>query len=71
MLGGAAASSFTDDIVKWQKTLQNIESVLVAWWEVQEKWMKLDDVCCLNNIMLLLTEWEDSAGISYLLPIPY
>ena len=44
MFGGSAASSFADDIIKWQKTLQNLEAVLVLWWEVQQKWMKLDDV---------------------------
>ena len=44
MLGGSAASSFADDIIKWQKTLQNLEAVLNLWWETQEKWVKLDDV---------------------------
>eukprot|EP00795_Rhopilema_esculentum_P016198 gene16198-7569_t len=44
MLGGSAASSFADDIVKWQKTLQNLEAVLNLWWESQQKWIKLDDL---------------------------
>eukprot|EP00794_Sanderia_malayensis_P011161 gene11161-12333_t len=43
MFGGSAASSFIDEIVKWQKTLQNLEAVLLLWWEVQRKWVKLDD----------------------------
>lgn len=44
MFGGSAASSFADDIIKWEKTLQNLEAVLVLWWEAQQKWIKLDDV---------------------------
>ena len=44
MVGGSAASSFADDIIKWQKTLQNLEAVLNLWWEAQQKWIKLDDV---------------------------
>lgn len=44
MLTGSAAGSFADDIMKWQKRLQTIESVLSVWLEVQEKWIELEDV---------------------------
>lgn len=44
MLNGSAAGSFADDIMKWQKRLQTIESVLSVWLEVQEKWIELEDV---------------------------
>ena len=54
MFGGSAASSFVDDIIKWQKTLQNLEAVLVLWWEVQQKWIKLDDVSS-NSLRELVT----------------
>lgn len=44
MLSGSAASSFADDIMKWQKRLQIIEGVLSVWLEVQAKWVELEDV---------------------------
>ena len=44
MLCGSAASSFTDEIQKWQKQLQTIEAVLTVWLEVQDKWVELEDV---------------------------
>lgn len=44
MLCGTAASSFTDEIVKWQKQLQTIEAVLTVWLEVQDMWVELEDV---------------------------
>lgn len=44
MLCGSAASSFTDEIHKWQKQLQTIEAVLTVWLEVQDKWVELEDV---------------------------
>ena len=56
MLGGSAASSFADDIMKWQKTLQNLEAVLNLWWEAQQKWIKLDDVS------IKVHQWSVSMG---------
>lgn len=44
MLCGSSASSFTDEIQKWQKQLQTIEAVLSVWLDVQDKWMQLEDV---------------------------
>lgn len=40
----SSAGSFLDDIIKWQKKLQQIEAVLVMWLEVQEKWIELEEV---------------------------
>ena len=58
MLCGSAASSFTDEIHKWQKQLQTIEAVLTVWLEVQDKWVELEDVsidawCANNNCFFL------------------
>ncbi|XP_052060514.1 uncharacterized protein LOC127700861 isoform X4 [Mytilus californianus] len=40
----SSAGSFLDDIIKWQKKLQQIEAVLVMWLEVQDKWIELEEI---------------------------
>lgn len=38
----AAATSFTDDLQRWQKQLQTIEAVLEVWLRVQSLWTQLE-----------------------------
>lgn len=45
----SSAGSFLDDIIKWQKKLQQIEAVLVMWLEVQDKWIELEEVGSYEN----------------------
>ena len=52
MLCATAASSFTDDILKWQKQLQTVEAVLTVWLEVQDKWVELEDVSFFAHSLL-------------------
>lgn len=48
----SSAGSFLDDIIKWQKKLQQIEAVLVMWLEVQDKWIELEEVLLMNMLSL-------------------
>ena len=42
---GSAAGSFQDEITKWQRQLQLIETVVTAWMNVQNLWVELEEVC--------------------------
>ncbi|XP_057302207.1 uncharacterized protein LOC130636487 isoform X2 [Hydractinia symbiolongicarpus] len=44
MLKTSSATSFMDDIIKWQKTLQQVEVFINMLIEIQEKWVDLDDI---------------------------
>jgi hypothetical protein len=44
LLQNQSAGSFYDEIIKWQKMLQNIEAVLQEWSRVQYKWKRLEPV---------------------------
>ena len=44
MQSSSAAGSFLDEVMKWQKKLQNVEAVLSVWLEVQTKWTELEEV---------------------------
>ena len=61
MLCGSAASSFTDEIHKWQKQLQTIEAVLTVWLEVQDKWVELEDVSIEHKLATLSDQKCDDA----------
>ncbi|XP_075192459.1 uncharacterized protein LOC142291659 [Anomaloglossus baeobatrachus] len=39
----AEAGSFLDDVTKWQKKLQVIETVVQLWLSVQEKWTQMEE----------------------------
>ncbi|XP_040278224.1 dynein beta chain, flagellar outer arm-like [Bufo bufo] len=40
----AEAGSFLDDVTKWQKKLQVIETTVHLWLSVQEKWTQMEEV---------------------------
>lgn len=40
----AEAGSFLDDVTKWQKKLQVIETTVQMWLSVQDKWTQLEEV---------------------------
>ncbi|XP_069829066.1 uncharacterized protein [Dendropsophus ebraccatus] len=40
----AEAGSFLDDVTKWQKKLQIIETTVHLWLSVQEKWTQMEEV---------------------------
>ncbi|XP_018424228.1 PREDICTED: dynein beta chain, flagellar outer arm-like [Nanorana parkeri] len=40
----AEAGSFLDDVTKWQKKLQVIETTVQLWLSVQDKWTQLEEV---------------------------
>ncbi|XP_056412427.1 uncharacterized protein LOC130355786 isoform X2 [Hyla sarda] len=40
----AEAGSFLDDVTKWQKKLQVIETTVHLWLSVQEKWAQMEEV---------------------------
>ena len=42
VIGTAAATSFSDDLHRWQKQLQTIEAVLGVWLQVQALWVQLE-----------------------------
>lgn len=44
MQAGSAAGSFQDEITKWQRKLQLIETVVKAWLTVQDLWVELEEV---------------------------
>lgn len=44
MQSSSAAGSFLDEVMKWQKKLQNVEAVLSVWLDVQGRWTELEEV---------------------------
>ncbi|PAA93228.1 hypothetical protein BOX15_Mlig011306g2 [Macrostomum lignano] len=44
MLASSTAGSYVDDIGKWQRTLQHIETVLILWLRVQDKWLQMQNI---------------------------
>lgn len=59
LLHNQSAGSFYDEIIKWQTTLQLIESVLHEWNKVQIKWKKLESIYSSYEIHTILA--QDSA----------
>lgn len=39
-----AAGSFSEELSKWKKWLQTIETVLGVWLEVQTNWAEMEEV---------------------------
>ncbi|XP_058857324.1 dynein beta chain, ciliary-like isoform X3 [Acipenser ruthenus] len=50
MKNNSEAGSFLDEVTKWQKKLQVIESVVRLWSQVQEKWVQLEEVFWTDDI---------------------
>jgi len=38
------SEEFKDQLIKWQKTLKTIDTVLVLWVKVQKNWMRLEPI---------------------------
>ena len=47
-------SAFSDDICKWQKKLQTVELALKTWVSVQTKWLEMEEMFSMINIILSL-----------------
>jgi dynein heavy chain len=56
MQSNSAAGSFLDEVLKWQKKLQNIEAVLTCWLEVQDMWVELEEVSLKKKCVYLFFE---------------
>ncbi|XP_041092529.1 dynein beta chain, flagellar outer arm-like [Polyodon spathula] len=50
MKNNSEAGSFLDEVTKWQKKLQVIESVVRLWSQVQEKWVQLEEVFWTDDV---------------------
>ncbi|MGH0148673.1 UNVERIFIED_CONTAM: hypothetical protein FKN15_020618 [Acipenser sinensis] len=50
MKNNSETGSFLDEVTKWQKKLQVIESVVGLWSQVQEKWVQLEEVFWTDDV---------------------
>ncbi|GFO25145.1 dynein beta chain, ciliary-like, partial [Plakobranchus ocellatus] len=55
MQSNSAAGSFLDEVLKWQKRLQNIEAVLTCWLDVQDKWVEMEEVYTSSDVRQALS----------------
>ncbi|KAL5253857.1 hypothetical protein ACHWQZ_G013584 [Mnemiopsis leidyi] len=47
-------SAFSDDISKWQRKLQTVEQALKTWVSVQTKWLEMEEMFSMINVILSL-----------------
>jgi dynein heavy chain len=47
-------SAFSDDICKWQRKLQTVEQALKTWVSVQTKWLEMEEMFSMINVILSL-----------------
>ena len=47
--GSNAAGSYSEELAKWTKSLQTIETVLGVWVDFQIKWAETEEVRAVQN----------------------